>query len=151
MNLRTRRRALIAQVKKEQLPTLADLQTGSVVKFSESGATYIYCGVMYGNAQLLRDEVLSSSNKKSTLTYSGGAVDTYLTGTWYNTFTAAQKALFADSDVTIVISDGSATSNATITRKVYCPPSSAVNNSGAITTVLKKYKGTTSFKITSSR
>ena len=121
---------------------LADVETGSIVKFSTTGVTYIHCGTAYGNVQIIRDLVVSSISKKTALDYDGSAADTYITGTLYPSYSELAKSKMKESTITIYVSDGSTRTTKNIARKIYCPTSGQIGNSGAITAALKKYKGT---------
>ena len=139
-----RRRALIAAQAATPSLKLSDLTAGDPVKFSVSGKVYIYLGIKYGNAQILREQVIDSSTKKTSLTYVDGAADTYLTGTYYDSFSTAQQAKMRDSDVGIYVSDKTTRTSATITRKIYMPPTSLIGGSGTALSALKRYYNTTS-------
>lgn len=127
----------------EQLPAIKDIAVGSEVRFTENGAAWIYCGVQFGNAQILRD-LFYPATKKSALDYDGSAADTYLTGTILPDFSVAQRAIMRDSTIEIQISDGSATSKKSIARKIYCPDWTQVKNGGTFLTALYAYKHTSS-------
>ena len=139
-----RRRALSSIQVEEQLPSIKDIPVGSDVRFLENGAAWIYCGVQFGNAQILRDLVYSSSNKKTALDYRGSNPDNYLLNTILPSFSAAQQAIMRDSTFDIQISDGSATSKVSMTRKIYCPDWTQIKNGGTFFTAFYAYKHTSS-------
>lgn len=117
-----RRRALMVSGDKQLC--LKDVPIGAYFKEAASSVLWIYCGVEFGNSQLIRDQVLSSASKLRNDTlcdYEGGVIDMYLTGTYYNAQSEALRSAMADSEISYPASDGSAVVTKTITRKIYIP------------------------------
>lgn len=124
---------------------LKDVPIGAYFKEAASSVLWIYCGVEFGNSQLIRDQVLSSASKLRNDTlcdYEGGVIDTYLTGTYYNAQSEALRAAMADSEISYPASDGSAVVTKTITRKIYIP-TYAQSYSGKVLNGLKANRKTT--------
>lgn len=122
MNMMERRRALMASGDKQLC--LKNVPLGAYFKEATSSVLWIYCGIEFGNCQLIRDQVLSNASKLRNDTlcdYEGGVIDTYLTGTYYNAQSEALRNAMADSEISYPASDGSAVVTKTITRKIYIP------------------------------
>lgn len=122
MNLMERRRALMASGDKQLC--LKNIPIGAYFKEAASSVLWIYCGVEFGNCQLIRDQVLSNASKLRNDTlcdYESGVIDTYLTGTYYNAQSEALRNAMADSEISYPASDGGAVVTKTITRKIYIP------------------------------
>ena len=142
-----RRRALMG-AKKETALKIKDVDAGAEFRFSETGTSFIYLGVINGAAWLLRDQVLQTGVKMRTgalCDYENSAIDTYLSTTWIDSFSQKSKDAMADTTVTFQASDGTALSSKSITRKAFLLSRPQVEtNENSVLSALKKYKNTTS-------
>lgn len=125
MTLKDRRRALMGAQSVSSL-TFEDIPVGSPFMFrAESTVIFVYLGIAYGNAILLRELAISSAKKIESsitypVTYVDSLVDTYCSTTFYDTFDAKGQSIMADSSIDCIEYDGSVSSTATIARKIFC-------------------------------
>ena len=126
---------------------ITDIPLGSLVKFTPDAVySYIYAGVAYGNAILIREKASGKkqmgSNNDYPADYENTPVDTYFTDTYYPSLSDVVKSQMADSSISFTTYDGSVSSTKTITRKIFSMSFDEVKST--FLPALKIYANTTS-------
>lgn len=128
--------------------TFEDIPAGSLFRASSaSTVNFIFLGIAYGNAIILREKVSGSAIKIASAsaypaTYVDSLVDQYLSNDVYNAFSDNMRGLMADATISCVTYNGSVSSTETITRKIFAL--SAAEVSTTFIDALKAYYNTTS-------
>lgn len=131
----------------EQSLTFEDIPAGSLFKTSSASTIeYIFLGIAYGNAIILRERTVGSAIKIASsaaypATYVDSLLDKYFSNDLYNAYGDSMRSLMADSTISCVTYNGSVSSTETITRKIFALSEAEVSTT--FINALKAYYNTT--------
>ena len=142
-----RRRALMMVTSGVTGTKIKDIPVGSEFRMAEGGYAYIFLGIINNTAWVLRKNVITGTaimRNDGVMDYEGSSIDTYLTTTWYNTFSDSQKAIMQETSQTLNFYNGSALASKTIQRKIFIPSYPQLySDTNGILSALKTYYNTT--------
>lgn len=141
-----RRRALMAKSGVTDIK-MKDIPVGSEFRIVEGGSVYIFLGIINNTAWVLRKNVITGTTimrNDGVVDYEDSSIDTYLTTTWYDTFTDSQKTIMQETSQTFSFYNGSAIASKTIQRKIFLPSYPQLfSDANGVLSALKAYYNTT--------